>query len=108
MSRQERIESALQVALAPQVLEIENESHSHSVPKNSETHFKVLVVSSAFDGLRRIDRQRRVNDLLKEELQTGLHALTQKLLTPQEWDVQKDSLNFISPNCHGGSKRAGG
>lgn len=37
--------------LAPTHLEIINESFMHNVPPGSETHFKVLVVSEAFDGL---------------------------------------------------------
>jgi BolA protein len=104
MSRETRIFDSLSQALAPSLLEIENESHMHSGP-GSETHYKVLVVSSAFEGKSRIDRQRMVNDLLKGEMQAGLHALTQKTLTPAEFEVQKDALNFISPECRGGSKR---
>lgn len=104
MSRSARIEQVLNTALTPLHLEVENESHMHSVPANSETHFKVLAVSAAFTGKSRIDRQRMINDLLKNELQTGLHALTQKTLTPEEWEKQKAQLNFDSPECLGGSK----
>ena len=103
--REQRLQKILSDSLNPVHLEIENESHSHSVPENSETHFKVLVVSDSFEGLSRLERQRRVNDLLKSELQTGLHALTQRLLSPTEWEKQKSSLDFVSPACHGGSKR---
>lgn len=104
MSRASRISEILNQALEPVHLEIENESHMHSVPPNSETHFKVLAVSKKFEGLSRIDRQRFVNDLLKDELKSGLHALTQKTLTPSEWESQKAKLNFESPECLGGSK----
>lgn len=102
MSREQRINQALTAGLAPLHLEVENESHMHSVPVNSETHFKVLVVSAVFEGKSRIDRQRLVNDLLKEELQSGLHALTQRALSPTEW--QKQQTVFESPECLGGSK----
>lgn len=102
--REHRIREILNQSLAPIELGVENESHMHSVPPNSETHFKVLVVSEVFEGKSRIDRQRMVNELLKEELQSGLHALTQKTLTPTEWGAQKDTLNFVSPECLGGSK----
>lgn len=105
MNRAARIQDILQKGLAPVHLEIENESHMHSVPANSETHFKVLVVTSVFEGKTRIDRQRIVNNLLKTELQSGLHALTQKTLTPEEWDKQRTALNFESPECRGGSKK---
>ncbi|WP_374079095.1 BolA family protein [Bdellovibrio bacteriovorus] len=104
MSRASRLNEILKQALVPLHMEIENESHMHSVPPGSETHFKVLVVSAAFEGKSRIDRQRMINDLLKEELKNGLHALTQKTLTPAEWEKQKATLQFESPECLGGSK----
>lgn len=104
MSRASRLNDILVKALVPLHMEIENESHMHSVPPGSETHFKVLVVSAAFEGKSRIDRQRMINDLLKEELKSGLHALTQKTLTPTEWEKQKATLQFESPECLGGSK----
>jgi BolA protein len=103
--REQRLKQILSQLFRPLYLEVENESHNHSVPENSETHFKILVVSEDFEGLSRIDRQRRVNELLKAELQSGLHAITQRLLSPEEWEKQKASLDFVSPNCHGGGKR---
>lgn len=104
MSRSLRIEQILSKTFQPQILEVENESHMHAVPPNSETHFKVFIVSTAFVGKSRIDRQRWINDLLREELQSGLHALTQKILTPEEWEKQKSTLHFDSPECLGGGK----
>lgn len=101
-ARESRISQILSTALVPVYLEIEDESHMHSGPR-SETHFKVLIVSEKFEGKSRVDRQRMVNDLLKVELQTGLHALTQKTLTPGEWATQKEKLQFESPACLGGS-----
>ncbi|KYG62870.1 transcriptional regulator BolA [Bdellovibrio bacteriovorus] len=103
-TRATRLNDILSKALVPIHMEIENESFMHSVPPGSETHFKVLVVSEKFTGKSRIDRQRMINELLKEELQSGLHALTQKTLTPEEWEKQKTALNFESPECLGGSK----
>jgi BolA protein len=101
VSLAERIETKLRAALEPVTLVVENESHMHNVPKGSETHFKVLVVSPAFDGLGRLDRQRKVNALLADEFKSGLHALTMRTLTPAEGDVAGD---FASPPCLGGSK----
>lgn len=45
------IHDGLNAKLAPIHLEVVNESYMHNVPKGSETHFKVLVVSNQFDGL---------------------------------------------------------
>lgn len=89
--------------LRPRHLEVVNESHMHSVPKGSETHFKVLVVSEAFDGMGPVDRHRTVNALLKHELATGVHALSLRTLTPAQWE--KDAVPFESPACLGGSKK---
>lgn len=44
------IRSKLQNALQTKHLEIINESYMHNVPKDAETHFKVVVVSEKFDG----------------------------------------------------------
>ncbi len=97
MNRQNRILELLK-QLNPVDLRIDNESDQHAGPPGRESHFKVFVVSGVFEGLSRIDRQRKVNDLLKAEFQSGLHALTQRLLTPAEWEKSKDQ-DFISPDC---------
>ena len=103
-SRHLRMEQILKEAINPRFLQIEDESHQHSGPL-SETHFKVLIVSEKFEGLSRVERQRLVNDLLKSEFSTGLHALTQRALTPQEWETQQGQGQFQSPACLGGGKK---
>nr|WP_297348314.1 BolA family protein [uncultured Glaciecola sp.] len=85
-------------------LEVLNESHMHSVPVNSETHFKVTIVSSDFEGKRLIQRQRLVNQLLSEELAGPVHALAQHTYTPEEWN-KKNGLSPDSPNCLGGGSK---
>lgn len=82
---------------------VENESHKHSVAPGSETHFKVLVVSSSFEGLGAVERHRRVHALLSDELRAGLHALTLRALTPAQWQ-EDGAAGFQSPECLGGSK----
>ena len=99
-SRESRISEVLNSALRPTHFLIDNESHQHA-GSQSETHYKVLIVSSVFVGKSRLDRQRVVNDLLKQEFESGLHALTQKTLTPEEWALQKDQFVFESPACAG-------
>jgi BolA protein len=103
VSRQERIERTLTEAFRPERLGVENESNRHGVPPGSETHFKVLVVSEAFAGQSPVARQRRVNDLLRGEFAAGLHALSLRLLTPDQWR-QGAGEGFVSPACLGGSK----
>lgn len=98
-----RIRARLELVFAPHFLEVENESFRHSVPRGSETHFKVMIVSDKFEGLNRIARQRLVNEALKAELAGEIHALSQKTLTPAEWQASSDA-QFESPPCLGGSK----
>ena len=103
MKLQDCIENKIKMHFQPIYFEVVNESHNHNVPMASETHFKVLVVSEKFTGLNRIQRQRWVYEVLDEELKTGIHALTQRALTPEEW--QNSSRDFKSPPCHGGVKK---
>ena len=98
-----RLRTKIEATFAPVHLELVNESHSHSVPRNSETHFKLVLVSARFEGLSRIQRQRLVHDTVAEEMKNGVHALTQRTLTPAEWEQGK-AAGFESPDCHGGSK----
>lgn len=104
MSMQNRIESRLQTALAPERLLHVNESHQHNVPKGSETHWNLIVVSPNFDGKSRIERHRMVYDALGAELKSGIHALTMKTLTPQEWEEAGGEVANPAPLCLGGSK----
>ncbi len=82
------IEQKLTQALAPQRLKIVDDSEKHrghaGYREGGETHFRVEVVSQAFAGENRVARQRRVYDILSEELAGAVHALQLKTLTPDE------------------------
>jgi len=88
----DRIEAKLKVGLVPERLEIKDESHLHAghagARPDGESHFRLLVVSSKFDGLARVARQRLVNGLLREELAERIHALAMKTLTPTEYEKE--------------------
>ena len=90
MSRDERIKNILQ-QLNPIVFELKNDSAKHAnhaghmgVEPTGETHYKLKIVSEVFKGMGRVDRQRKVYDLLRPEFNSGLHALELKTLTPEE------------------------
>ncbi len=102
MVLQRRIEDKLRQRLTPESLVVENESGKHNVPRGSETHFKVTVVSRAFEGLGRVERHRLVHDTLADELKAGVHALTITPRTPEEWAA--DARVNASPPCLGGEK----
>jgi BolA protein len=104
MRVQSLIESKLRSALEPSYLDIQNESHMHSVPPGSESHFKVIIVSSHFTGRSLIEQQRLVNGALAEVLNGTIHALTMKTLTPERWSALGQTAELVSPPCHGGSK----
>ncbi|GJE74853.1 MULTISPECIES: BolA family protein [Methylorubrum] len=74
--------------LAPTALEVIDESHLHAGHSGSrpegETHFRLDVVSPAFEGKSRIERHRMVNALLDQAFQRGLHALAVRARTPAE------------------------
>lgn len=84
-------------------LEVIDESHMHSVPEGSESHFKVIVVSEQFGEHKLVGRHRLVNKLLTDELASGLHALALHTWTPEEW-FEKGGVAPESPECLGGSK----
>jgi BolA protein len=107
MSRKARLQDCLNTALTPMHLEVSDESHMHNVPEGAESHFKVLAVSEAFAGEKLIDRHRRVNALVREELAGGLHALAIHAWTPQEWFDKGGGAAPASPECLGGGKPAG-
>jgi BolA protein len=97
------ITAKLTSTFAPSHLSVANESYMHNVPKGAETHFKVVVVSDAFDGVGVLKRHRAVNECLKEDLDAGVHALSIVAKTPQQW--AKSAAVDASPNCMGGAKR---
>ena len=76
---------------------VENESFRHAVPDNSETHFKVTVVSEQFNGKLLIARHRLINELLAEQLAGPVHALAMHTYTPEEW--HKRSGAPVTPQC---------
>ncbi len=101
MTIEDTITEKLQAGLNPQHLEVENESHMHNVPPGSESHFKIVAVSEAFNGKMLIARHRLINKLLEDELQV-IHALALHTMTPEEW-AEKGAAP-ASPPCMGGGK----
>jgi BolA protein len=86
------IRDKLTTAFAPSALEVRDESAHHAGHAGAaradggvgETHFSVRLVSAKFDGLSRVERQRRVYAALDAEFKAGLHALSLTALTPGE------------------------
>ena len=104
MSVAEAIESKVRDALPVAHLELENESHRHNVPANSETHFKLVLVSDAFYGMLPVRRHQMLYKVLAEELAGPVHALALHTYTVAEWQAKGGEVSE-SPDCLGGSKR---
>ena len=54
------------------------------ISHGGETHFRINIVSQAFDGKSRVERHRMINALLADEFAGKLHALAIKAQTPSE------------------------
>ena len=106
MPAQNALIEKISKAIAPEHIELVDESGGHSVPDGSASHWNLIVVSAAFEGKSLIERHRLVNAALADELRTGsVHALTMKTLTPAEW-AAKGGVSNQSPPCLGGSKHS--
>jgi len=88
MTVADRIRAKLTRALQPTRLEIHDDSHRHAghagARPGGESHFRLELVSPAFAGKTRLERQRLVYALLAQELQDAVHALQLSTLTPEE------------------------
>lgn len=87
----ESIEKKLKEGLSPLSLKIINQSDQHKhhvamhgVPQTGETHFRIEVVSDKFDGVGLVKRHRAVFELLKEEMDGPVHALSLDTKAPGE------------------------
>jgi stress-induced morphogen len=90
---------ALTQAFAPTVLEIQDDSAHHAghsgAQAGGQSHYSVLMVSTAFQGVNRVARSRAVHTALEAEFgpaeQGGMHALALTLRTPEEYAGQTGS-----------------
>jgi BolA family transcriptional regulator, general stress-responsive regulator len=88
MRTQDIITNKLREAFAPESLDVTDESHLHEGHAGhrpgGETHFRVYIVSPAFEGKSRIERHRLINAALAAELAGSIHALAIRAQTPRE------------------------
>lgn len=78
----------LEERLEPITLVVSDESHQHQGHagwrEGGETHFRLDIVSEAFQGKSRVERHRLVNEILAEAFGRGLHALAIRARAPGE------------------------
>ena len=78
------IDAALREALAPTLLEVQDDSHLHAGHAGAREgrHFSVAITSARFEGLARVERHRLVYDALRDLMPRGIHALAIDARTP--------------------------
>ena len=80
MMQPEFVQAILAEGMPCQYLTVDGDGH----------HFNAVIVSTEFAGKNRVQRQQRVNAVLKGHFDSGiLHALSMKTFTPEEWEAQR-------------------
>jgi BolA protein len=82
------IEQSLTDAFSPQEILVKDQSHlheGHAGSRDGKGHFEVRIVADAFAGQSRIQRHRMVFDAVGKLMDTDIHALRIKALTPEEY-----------------------
>ena len=89
MSIASEIKRIVQEKFEPTHFELINESDLHKGHAghdgSGDSHFKLIIVSKAFFEHNRVQRSRQVYSLLNPLFDKGLHALSLKLYTPEEY-----------------------
>jgi BolA family transcriptional regulator, general stress-responsive regulator len=88
MTTRQIITTKLREAFLPESLDVQDESHLHEGHAGhrpgGETHFRVYIVSQAFQGKSRVERHRMINTALAGELAGSVHALAIHAKSPGE------------------------
>lgn len=96
MTAFELIVSQLNVSFDVENLFLENESFMHNVPPNSETHFKLVIVSNDFAELTNVKRHQAIYNALNSTM-SRIHALSIQAFTINEY--LKNPVILESPDC---------
>ena len=86
--RATRIRTSMQQAFAPAEVAVQDDSAQHAghsgARPGGETHYSVRIIAPVFAGMSRVARSRAAHEAVAAEFSTGLHALSLRLLTPEE------------------------
>jgi len=80
----------------PTILKIKNESFMHNVPMDSETHFKIIIVSDKFKNIPDIERHKLIYKILSIEM-NKIHALSIYAFDIDQYNNKPIIID--SPNC---------
>jgi len=89
MDTRSRIEQKLRDVLDPVELDVIDQSAAHAghAGASGGGHFRVLVVSDAFEGMTAVQRQRRIYEILAEDMKSAIHALSMSCLSRSEYEA---------------------
>ena len=92
MNIKENIKIKINSNLYPEfikIIDFSSQHKNHYENKNSGpvSHLSLIIVSKYFEGLNRIDRERKVHQILDEEIKLHLHSLKLKLYTTKEYTL---------------------
>ena len=111
MSKQQELLERIQAEFQPHFATVENESHMHSSGRGADSHFKLVIVSDAFEGMRKVQRHQKLYQLFADDLKNGIHALALHLYTKSEWEfiyvktariIRENSGRIATARCHRG------
>jgi BolA protein len=88
MSVADDIRRKLVEAFRPSEIHVEDESARHAghagARPGGETHFRVRIVAPAFVDVSRVARQRKIYEVLSDEMRAQIHALSIDARAPGE------------------------
>ena len=90
------IKNLLIDSLKPSILSITNESYMHSVPEDSESHFKIVIVSNNFKNQSNVKRHQLIYRVL-DDITKLIHALS--IYAFDEDEYKENPIVLDSPNC---------
>ena len=96
MSCYDSIINSLNDRLVVDKMYLENESLMHNVPLNSETHFKLVIVSDDFIEMTKVKRHQLIYHILVDTMKK-IHALSIQAFTIAEYN--KNPMILSSPEC---------
>ena len=91
-----KIKDKLISVFNPSFLDLINESHMHNVPEDSESHFKIVLVSRNFNGLTEVNRHKSVYKALGD-IMNSIHAIS--IHSFDENEYKNNPMILDSPNC---------
>jgi|1048.fasta_scaffold54784_2 BolA protein len=95
-----KIEELLGQQIKAEFIEVTDESWQHGGGPEAQSHFKIIVVSTQFEGQKLLARHRLVQSILAD-IVSRVRAISLHTLTPTEWQkAEENDVSFRSPGCH--------